>query len=257
MTAETKRIILALLILATLFGVVGYLFSTWLATVNWNEASVSGQQPHDYWTDFWYAAQTYGPEFFLGKMSILGRGSFGSATFLQYVPWAYIGFLAIVLIRSLWSRHCGEPKEWYLWVNLRWIAFGLIFLFLATSFAAYAHYADLYTIRLPDGTHLEGSADTITHTFSPNIFTVILLAVNIMGLLGLHGFKGRIIEAGIVIAAANIFMLVWEIGESGNPGAYANPAWNSVSDLFHGNIGTFLCVGWYNLLVPFEDEPAN
>jgi hypothetical protein len=214
---------------------------------------------HDYWTIFWEASNKYGLEFWLGTVSILGKGSFGSAAFLRYVPWIFIGFIIIYICQLLWTHYTGKSlNRPIIWANSLFLVYGLVMIFIATGLAAMGHYLDLYSIRLtcPDGTviSIAGTVDWLTHWFTPDYFSIPLCMINFYDLLKWRGKRGRLYEAALVLMASLCIMLAWEIGESGNPTVYRNLFWDSAKDIYQGILSTVFNLLVYNTIVPFEIE---
>ena len=219
----------------------------------WNSIVDKTTFYRDYWALFWEAANKYGGEFWLGKISILGRGSFGSAYFLQYVPWVFIIFVGIYIARGLfewWTYR--KVRHLYLWMNATWILYALIWLFVATGIAALAHYLNLYTMQVPNmvGVEVKGEVDWLTHWFSAGFFSIPLLSISFYDLFQWKGRRGLFYEAVLVFVIVCTIMIYWEIGECGNPAVYRNLYWDSVKDLFMGMVSTIFNILVYHQLVP-------
>lgn len=224
----------------------------------WNSVIDRATLYRDYWALFWEAANKYGGEFWLGRISVLGKGSFGSAAYLRYVPWVFAAFIVIYICQLLWVHHTGRSlNRPIIWANSLFLVYGLTMMFVATGLAAMGHYLDLYSIRLtcPDGTVISivGTVDWLTHWFTPDYFSIPLCMVNFYDLFKWHGKRGRICEAAFVLMAALCIMLIWEIGESGNPTVYRNLFWDSAKDIYQGILSTVFNLFVYNQIVPFED----
>jgi hypothetical protein len=251
MTAETtKRNLVPLIgyaVIVALAVAVLYLLTVWNSVVD------KTTMYHDYWALFWTASSQYGLDFWLGKVSILGRGSFGSATFLQYVPWAFILVVLIHVIRAAFERwKHREVRYLYIWINGAWIIYGLIWLMVATGIAALAHYLNLYSMPVPNmpGVEVKGEVDWLTHFLTPGIFVIPLLSISFYDLFQWKGRRGLLYEAILIILVMSIIMLDWEIGECGNPSVYRNLYWDSVKDIFMGYVSTVLNILVYRQIVP-------
>jgi len=204
---------------------------------------------------FLYAAQTYGLDFWLGKRSILGPGSFGSAAFLQYVIYLPLVVLAIYLVQWWKWKHDNDFHIDYVWSRPLWLAITFLVMFIATGVAAYAHYNDLYTCRPPLCTSpMETRVDDLTHFWTVLMVTTALLNINLMDLFKWTGKAGRLKEALLQLSILEIIMWFWEVGEFGNPAAYANPPLNSLSDVFWGTFAALLAILAYNAVVKFEND---
>jgi len=209
----------------------------------------------DYWTIFWTAASEYGADFWLGKISILGRGSFGSAFFLQYVVYAFLLIPVIFIIQILYKKFRKRNLRYlYIWVNSRWIAYAIVWVAIATGLAAFAHYLNLYSMPVPNipGAEVKGEVDWLTHWWTPGIFSVVLLSIDFYEAFGWQGKRGRIYEAIFVTGLLLSIMFYWEWGECGNPAVYRNLYWDSLKDVYQGVLAHIFNLMAYNLLVPFE-----
>ena len=203
---------------------------------------------------FLYAAQTYGADFWLGKVSILGKGSFGSAAMLHWIIYLPFAVLAIFLVQLWFKKHDNALSIDYVYSNTLWLIITFTVMFIAIGIAAYAHYNDLYTCRPPLCTSpMETRVDDLTHFWTVAMIVSALCNLNFMDLLGWHSRVGRLKEALLQLTIPEIILWFWEDGEFGNLAVYANPPWNSLSDIFWGTIATLLVIACYNLLVPFEE----
>ena len=247
MNADKYRATAGYVITIILGSLLLYLISVWNSVVDKTILY------RDYWALFWEASSKYGGEFWLGKVSILGRGSFGSAYFLQYIPWVFVLLIAIYVTRAVferWKRR--ETPYLFIWMNSAWIIYGLIWIISATGIAALAHYLNLYAMPVPGypGVEVKGEVDWLTHLGTVGIFAIVLSSISFYDLFRWKGRRGLLYESVLIILAVSIVMLDWEIGECGNPAVYRNLYWDSVKDLFMGYVATVLNILVYRQLVP-------
>ena len=194
-TKDKKRNLVPLVGYAVIIAlgiVVLYLLSVWNSVVD------KTTMYHDYWALFWAASSQYGLDFWLGKVSILGKGSFGSAFFLQYVPWAFVLLVTVegILVAVARWKH-REVKYICIWMNVAWVVYGLIWLMTATGIAALAHYLNLYTMPVPNlpGVEVKGDVDWLTHFLTPGIFVIPLLSISFYDIFQWKGRRGLRYEA--------------------------------------------------------------
>lgn len=219
----------------------------WSYLANW-----MGQRDHV--GMFLNATQTYGLDFWLGKVSILGKGSFGSAAMLHWIIYLPFFVLGIYFIQVFLHWNGRKLDRHYVWSNTFWLIITFMVMFTAIGIAAYAHYNDLYTCRPPLCTSpMETRVDDLTHFWTVAMIASALCNINWMDLLGWHRRIGRLKEALLQLTVPEIIMWFWEVGEFGNPAAYANPPWNSLSDIFWGTIAALFMILAYNAVVPFEE----
>ena len=234
-------------ILSTPLTILLWFIYEWSYLANW-----SGQRDHV--GMFWVAVQTYGLDFWLGKVSILGRGSFGSAALLHYVIYLYPIVLGIYLVQWWKWKHDRDFSVDYIWTRPLWLGITFLIVFVATGIAAYAHFNDLYTCRPPlCSVDMETSVDTLTHFWTVAMIAASLCNINLMDLFGWKGRGGRLKEALLQLSILEIVMWFWEVGEFGNLAAYANPPWNSLSDIFWGTIAALFMILAYNVVVGYDE----
>lgn len=219
----------------------------WSYLANW-----TGQRDH--WGMFWNASATYGSKFWLGEISILGPGSFGSAAMLHWIIYLPFFVLGIYFIQVFLHWNSRKLDRDYIWTNTLWLLITFAVMLTAIGIAAYAHYNDLYTCRPPLCTSpMETRVDDLTHFWTVAMIAAALCNINFMDLLGWHGHASRLKEALLQLSILEIVMWFWEVGEFGNPAAYANPPWNSLSDIFWGTIASLLIICAYNVIVTYEE----